>query len=65
MANTDAIDLNAFHHAIHQVTGGMALKFTRAAAADLRGWAEALRTVAGEMEAAAEVQPVEPVKEDQ
>ena len=46
------IDLNAWHHSLHQVTGSMALKFNRAAAADLRGWAETLRSIAGEMEAA-------------
>jgi hypothetical protein len=50
-------NLNAFHHAIHQVTGGMSLKFNRAAADDLRQWAEALHSVADEMKAAAEVQP--------
>jgi hypothetical protein len=38
----------------------MALKFNSAAAADLRHWAEALRMVAGEMEA-----EVHPSKEDQ
>lgn len=53
------IDLNAWHHSLHQVTGSMALKFNRAAAADLRGWAETLRSIAGEMEAA----PGEPGKE--
>jgi hypothetical protein len=57
-------DLNIFHHSLHQVTGSMALKFNRAAAADLRGWAEALRGVAGEMEAAAEVRPAETVKDE-
>ena len=55
--------LNAWHHSLHKVTGGMALKFNKAAAVDLRQWAEALRSVAGEMEAAAEVQPAESAKE--
>jgi hypothetical protein len=47
------VDLNRWHHAIHQVTGNMALRFNRAAAADLERWAKMLRTVANEMEAAA------------
>lgn len=47
-------DLNVWHHSLHKITGSMALKFNRAAAADLQRWAEALRTVAGEMEAVAE-----------
>jgi hypothetical protein len=47
------IDLNRWHHAIHQVTGGMALLFNRAAAGDLEGWARMLRAVADEMETAA------------
>ena len=44
-------DLNAWHHAIHQVTGGMALRFNKATGADLERWAEMLRKVAGEMAA--------------
>jgi hypothetical protein len=44
-------NLTKGHHAIHQVTGGMALHFNRATAADLERWAETLRAVAGEMEA--------------
>jgi endogenous inhibitor of DNA gyrase (YacG/DUF329 family) len=44
------IDLNAWHHAVHQVTGDMALKFNRATATDLQRWAGMLRVVAGEME---------------
>ena len=28
------IDLNTWHHAIHQITGGMALRFNKAAADD-------------------------------
>jgi hypothetical protein len=45
-------DLNRWHHAIHQVTGDMALRFNKATAADLERWATALREVATEMEAA-------------
>jgi hypothetical protein len=44
------IDLNQWHHAVHQITGDMALRFNRATAADLERWAEMLRAVAGEME---------------
>ena len=43
------IDLNGWHHALHQVTGDMALKFNGATTADLARWAEALRKVAEEM----------------
>lgn len=46
------IDLNAWHHAIHQVTGDMALRFNRATAADLERWTRMLRDVAREMDAA-------------
>lgn len=46
-----AIDLNRWHHAVHQVTGSMALRFNKATAADLQRWAEMLRAVAEEMEA--------------
>ena len=56
-------DLNKLHHAIHQVSGSMALRFNRATTDDLRQWAEALRSVAGEMEVAAEVRPSEQAKE--
>jgi len=45
-----AIDLNRWHHALHQVTGGIALRFNKATPADLEEWAEALHAVAGEME---------------
>jgi hypothetical protein len=45
------IDLNLWHHAIHQVSGGMALRFNRATPADLVKWAGMLRAIAGEMEA--------------
>jgi hypothetical protein len=40
-------------HAIHQVTGSMALRFTKATAADLQHWVGMLRTTAAEMEVAA------------
>ena len=46
---TRVIDLNVWHHAIHQVTGDMALRFNRATADDLERWSEALRVVAEEM----------------
>jgi hypothetical protein len=42
------IDLNFWHHALHQVTGSMALRFNRATPADLEKWAETLRAVAAE-----------------
>jgi hypothetical protein len=42
-----------WHMALHQVTGSMALYWTRASASDLRQWAEELRAVAAAMEAAA------------
>ena len=45
------IDLNKMHHAIHQVSGDMALRFNRATVADLERWARALRELAQEMEA--------------
>jgi hypothetical protein len=44
------IDLNVWHHAIHQVTGDMALSFNTATRADLKRWASVLRSVAEEME---------------
>jgi hypothetical protein len=44
------IDLNKWHHAIHQVTGQMATRVNRATPVDLFRWALALRTVAAEME---------------
>ena len=46
------IDLNKWHHAIHQVSGDMALRFNKATAADLKRWARILRDIANEMEAA-------------
>jgi hypothetical protein len=47
------IDLNRWHHAVHQVTGSMALRFNKATADDLARWAKALRELADEMEAEA------------
>jgi hypothetical protein len=32
------IDLNTWHRALHQVTGSLCLKFTKATAADLKQW---------------------------
>ena len=43
----------AWHMALHQVTGSMAVVWTRASAGDLRQWAGELRAVAAAMEAAA------------
>jgi hypothetical protein len=43
------IDLNQLHHAAHQITGDMAVKFNTAAPADLERWAAALRTLADAM----------------
>jgi hypothetical protein len=48
-------DLNQWHHAIHQVTGDMALRFNKATAADLERWAKMLREVAEEMRTEARV----------
>jgi hypothetical protein len=44
------IDLNVWHHAIHQVTGDMAARFNRATPADLQRWIRKLRAIADEME---------------
>jgi hypothetical protein len=44
------IDLNAWHHAIHQVTGDMAVRFNRATVKDLQRWIHKLRAVAEQME---------------
>jgi hypothetical protein len=46
------VDLNKWHHVIHQVMGDMALRFNKATADDLARWARVLREVAEEMEAA-------------
>jgi hypothetical protein len=53
------VDLNDWHYRLHRVTGGMALAFVRASAGDLRGWAETLRGVADEMDAASLAAPHE------
>jgi hypothetical protein len=45
------IDLNRMHHAIHQVSGDMTLRFNKATTDDLARWAKALREIASEMEA--------------
>jgi hypothetical protein len=52
-------DLNKWHHAIHQVTGEMALHFNEATAADLERWANALREVVDEMDATRRVAALE------
>ncbi len=49
-AREPVIDLNAWHRAIHEVTGDMALRFNRAAADDLKRWSRMLRVVAEEMD---------------
>lgn len=50
------IDLNKWHHDVHQISGSIALKWCRATPADLKQWAKALRTIADEMEAEARAQ---------
>jgi hypothetical protein len=57
-ARPSPIDLNGWHHAIHQVTGDMALRFNTATVTDLEHWARMLREVAQEMEAAAHEVPL-------
>ena len=52
-ATDRVIDLNAWHHAIHQVTGDMALRFNQATADDLERWSKVLQRVAKEMQALA------------
>ena len=49
-----AIDLNVWHHQLHQTTGVMAVRFNKAGAEDLRRWAEALHRIAADMEAEAD-----------
>jgi hypothetical protein len=44
------VDLNVWHHAIHQVTGDMAVRFNRATIKDLQRWICKLRAVAEQME---------------
>jgi hypothetical protein len=46
------IDLNRLHHAVHQVTGHMAIRFNKATPEDLELWAKALRVIAKAMDAA-------------
>jgi hypothetical protein len=48
------IDLNGWHHALHQVTGAMALRWCRATHGDLAKWAQELRAVADAMAQAAD-----------
>ena len=48
------VDLNRWHHDVHQVSGGIALKFNKATVVDLARWARALRGIADEMEAEAQ-----------
>jgi type II secretory pathway component PulC len=45
-----AIDLNRLHHAVHQITGDMALRWNKADARDLERWARVLRTIAQAMD---------------
>jgi hypothetical protein len=51
-ARAVTFDLNRWHHAVHQVTGDMALRFNTVTAKDLARWAAILREVAQEMVAA-------------
>lgn len=53
MTDAPHFDLNAWHRGVHQVTGGMALKFNKATLADLQRWAAQLRTIADQMAQAA------------
>jgi plasmid maintenance system antidote protein VapI len=58
MIDGPTIDLNRLHHAAHQITGDMALKFNKAVPADLERWAAALRALADQMtKAASEPRP--------
>ena len=45
------IDLNAWHRALHLVTGAMALRWCRVTPAELQHWAAQLRSVAAQMDA--------------
>ena len=49
-ARARVIDLNAWHHAIRQVTGDMALQFNKATPADLKRWARTRARWLEEME---------------
>jgi hypothetical protein len=51
------IDLNAWHYALHQVTGAMTLRWCRATPEDLRQWSRELQAVAEAMEAACRTAP--------
>jgi hypothetical protein len=44
------IYINLLHHAVHQVSGDMALKFNKVTPADLERWARTLRALAEQME---------------
>jgi hypothetical protein len=44
------IDLNRWHHALHEVTGDMAIRFNTATIDDLKRWAGILRVIADEMD---------------
>jgi hypothetical protein len=50
-ASSSSIDLNVWHHAIHEVTGDMAIRFNEATIDDLKRWASILRVIADEMDA--------------
>jgi hypothetical protein len=43
-------DLNKWHHAVHQDSGDMAIRFNRATVDDLKRWAGMLRVIADEMD---------------
>jgi hypothetical protein len=48
------IDLDIWHHALHEITGSMALHWCRATPDELRAWSAALAAVAAEMEITAD-----------
>ena len=50
--HTTTFDLNEWHHALHQVTGDMALRFNKATTDDLTRWAKMLRDIANGIGAA-------------
>ena len=47
------IDLHAWHHALHQITGTMALRWYRCTADDLLVWSHELHAIAAAMESKA------------
>jgi hypothetical protein len=51
------VDLLGWHGTLHEVTGAMALRWGKADAGDLAGWAHELRTIAAAMEAASVGEP--------